>query len=189
MSLTRKCETIPRPCRFCSTSPICFLSHGFLKTFWKISFFQKIVLRAGKVQWIFMQLLLWTGGMIISFKPPETQFSIITRYALCIAPIQSLRLYLCNQTLFILWISATQSHPTSRSTCASINYPSPSFLWFYTFDRIPINALHAILIEQFPNFFGLGELCGTYILRVGCIFAPHRTHQNEHSLSVVDSYT
>jgi len=51
------------------------------------------------------------------------------------------------QPLFILWISATQSHPTSRSTCASIIYPSPSFLWLHTFDRFPMKSFRAILIE------------------------------------------
>jgi len=135
--MTRKSETIPRTCCFCSTLPICFLSHASLKKLWDLFTTANIAVDAGTIERTFMQLLLWPGGMIISFNPPETQFSIITRYAPCIPPIQSLRLYLCNQTLFILCISATQTHPTSRSTCASIIYPSPSFLWLHIFDKFP----------------------------------------------------
>ena len=55
---TRKSETIPRPCRFCSRSPICFLSHASLKKFWNISSFRKILLGAGKIHGTFMQILL-----------------------------------------------------------------------------------------------------------------------------------
>jgi len=63
-----------------------------------------------------------------------------TSAVLALIPIQ-------YRTLFILRISATHIHPTSRSTCASIIYPSPSFLWLHTFDRFPINTFHAILVE------------------------------------------
>jgi len=145
---TRKSETTPRPCQFCSTSLICFLLHASLIKLWNIfSIRKKMENSAGPVRGTFMQIWLWTGGITISFNPLETQFLIITRYAPHIVPMQCLRLYIYNQTLFILWISATQTHPTSRSTCASIIYPSPSFLWLHTFNRFPIDVFRAILIE------------------------------------------
>ena len=142
---TRKSGTILRSCWFWSTSLMCFISPACLNILCYIfSTRTKVNNGTGPARGTFMEISFWTGGMIISFNPLETQFSTITRYAPCIPPIQSLRLYLCNQTLFILWISATQTHPTSRSTCAWIIYPSPSFLWLHIFDKFPIKAFCAI---------------------------------------------
>jgi len=43
-------ETTPRTCRFCSTLPICFLSHASLIKLWYIFSTRKIVVAAGTVR-------------------------------------------------------------------------------------------------------------------------------------------
>ena len=132
---TGKSKTIPRTCRFCSTSPMCFLNLANLKELRDISSFRKIVRRAGNIHGTFMQISLWTGGMIISYNPLEMQFSIIIGYAPCFSSMKCSRLHSFNRSLFIH--SATQSHPTLRSTCASIIYPSPPL-----FSRILLVDFH-----------------------------------------------
>ena len=100
----RKFEIIPRICRFCFTSPICSLKRAGLKKLRDIFSIWRIVVGPGTVRGTFMQSGLWTGGMIISFNPLETQFSIIIRYAPCLVyevllltAFQSNSIYSLNQ--------------------------------------------------------------------------------------------
>jgi len=82
---------IPRTCWICSISLMCFLLHACLNTLCCIFFIRKKMENgAGPVCGTFMQILLWTAGMIMLFNLLETQFSIITRYAPYIPPMQCL---------------------------------------------------------------------------------------------------
>ena len=91
---TGKSGTIRRTCRFCSTSRMCFLKRSSLNTFWEISSFSKIVLRSGEIHGTSMQIFLWMGGMIISYNPLGTQFSITIMYAPRFSLVQCSCLYL-----------------------------------------------------------------------------------------------
>ena len=151
---TGKSKIIPKTCRFCSISHICFPSHPCLKTFWYLPSVPRILLRAGFIHGTFMQTFLWTGGRIILFNPLKMQFSIISiRYAPHVLSTQCSRLYLINRTLYIIRNSATQNHPTSRNTCMSIIYPSPAFCRLYTSGRFPSTSSVPYMLNNFRDFW------------------------------------
>ena len=136
---------------------MCFLLPAGLKNFWDISSFPKIILSAGHVRGTFMQILHWTGGMIISLNPLETQSSIIIRYAPHVLSSQCSRLQPFNRTPFSLWISATQRHPTLRRTCASMIYPSHSFRRLYTLGRFSLTPSVLYLLNNFLYFLAVNQ--------------------------------
>ena len=126
----RERRTIPPPSQLCCALSTCFLLQTSLKILWNTSSF---VLGTGKDQRAFTQTILWMGGMTVSFNPLETQFSLITG---CVHTISSMQFSCLNSSNWILFIiSATQSYPRSKNTCASTTYLS------YTFVSHPINIL------------------------------------------------
>jgi len=85
---------------------------------WDIFSIQKIVVGAGTVHRTFMQVVVWTGGMTISFNLLVTQFLIIIRYASLIDAVLAL---IAPQSNFIYYLNQRYTEPSDLEEYMCVN--------------------------------------------------------------------